>query len=80
MSDSKGPKGKDEEGRMDWPMPEVQEKFEEQGDHADFVGGEPEQDPMNLKAPESDHTPNATRAPRKDKPEYGKFYSGRFGL
>jgi hypothetical protein len=76
----KGPVGKDAEGHLDWPMPEEQERYEEEGAHADLVDGNFTQDPFSLKAPESDHTPNHTAAPKKEKAEYGKFSSGRFGL
>jgi hypothetical protein len=72
----KGPHGKDDEGELEGAMPEVQEKYEEEGEHVDLVGGEPTQDPTTLAAHAGDHTPNFTRGERQPKPEYGKF-SGR---
>jgi hypothetical protein len=54
---NKGPQGKDEEGRMDWPMPETQERYEEEGDR-DVIVGERSLEPFDHRAPEDDHTPN----------------------
>ena len=72
--DIKGPVGKDHEGNVTKGMPEPQEYCEENGEHKDFVGdNEVVQDPTTLKAPEDDHTPNHTRAPKSGKPGYGKF-------
>jgi hypothetical protein len=78
----KGPVGKNNEGRRGWPMPEPQESYEENGVHSDLVDGNFTQDPFTLKAPEADHTPNASSSGgiKKGKPEYGKFSSGKFGL
>jgi len=72
----KGPQGKDEEGRLGWPMPEPQEAYEEEGGRIDKADGNFTQDPFELKAPESDHTPNFTSAPKSGKPEYGR-HEGR---
>jgi hypothetical protein len=72
----KGPVGHANIGREDWPLPEVQEKYEANGVNADLVAGEPTQDPTSLRAPETDHTPNHTKGPKPDKPNYGK-HEGR---
>ena len=77
---NKGPQGKDDEGRMDWPMPEAQEKYESGSVESDLCDGNFTQDPFSLKAPDSDHTPNHTKAPKSGKPGYGKFSTGRVGL
>jgi hypothetical protein len=68
----KGPIGKDDEGELDGAMPEVQEKYEEEGEHPDLVGGDPVQNPTVLTAHYGDHTPNFTRGERQPKPNYGK--------
>jgi len=72
MSDSKGPQGYDKKSHSTLTPPEPQEYCESYGEHRDLVGGEPTQDPTTLKANDSDHTPNHTRAPKQGKPEYGK--------
>lgn len=55
----KGPQGKGTAGRTDWPMPEAQESYEEEGKR-DVVTDIPSMEPFDLKAPEGDHTPNGT--------------------
>lgn len=73
---NRGPQGKDDEGELGGFMPEEQERYEEEGEHPDLVGGEPTQDPTTLRAHEGDHTPNHTKGPKPSKPEYGK-HEGR---
>ena len=72
---SEGPKGKAEAGRQDWPMPEAQERYEEEG-KKDVVTDIPSMDPFDLKAPETDHTPNHTSGPKQAKTE-NFFHHGR---
>ena len=72
----KGPHGKGDAGRIGWPMPEPQEKYEEEGARPDIVDGNFTQDPFSLKAHEEDHTPNFTKAPKGEKIGWN-FQKGR---
>ena len=73
---NRGPQGKDLESFNDTAMPEPQERYEAYGEHVDYKGGEPTQDPFTLKAHEEDHTPNHTRAPKGEKTGWN-FQHGR---
>lgn len=64
------PRGKDASGHINFPMPEPQEKYEEEGGKIDVKDGNFTQDPFTLKASEEDHTPNFKG---KEKPNYGHF-------
>ena len=75
---NKGPQGKDQEGGDSY-MPEPQEQYEESGGHVG-VTDVPSLEPFDLRAPESDHTPNHTKGPKPSKPGYGKFSTGEVGL
>jgi len=77
---NKGPQGYDEKSYSELTPPEPQEHYEAHDEHRDVKDGNFTQDPFSLRAPESDHTPNHTQAPKSAKPEYGKFSTGRFGL
>jgi len=68
----KGPQGTGSVSQW-WPMPEPQEEYEEEGGHVDIVDGNFTQDPFELRAPETDHTPNYMKGPKVSKPSYGKF-------
>ena len=68
---NKGPVGKDREGGNSY-MPEPQEKYEEEGQR-DVVTDIPSLEPFDLRALDSDHTPNFTKGPKPTKTEYGKF-------
>jgi hypothetical protein len=61
----KGPVGRDDEGGDSY-MPEPQEHYESYGEHIG-VTDIPPLDPFDLKAPEGDHTPNHTKAPKGSK-------------
>jgi hypothetical protein len=63
--DDKGPVGKDEEGNLD-VMPEPQERYEN-NPVKDVVTDIPSMDGFELKAPEDNHTPNFTKAPKGGK-------------
>lgn len=75
---NKGPQGKDDEGHDNPKAVGCQEEYE--GGQLVAVTDIPGLDPFGLRASESDHTPNHTKGPKSEKPEYGRFSSGRFGL
>ena len=73
---NKGPQGKDDEGDGPDSLIGCQEEYEG-GQHVG-VTDIPGLEPFSLRAPEGDHTPNFTKEPKREKAEYGKFYSGRY--
>lgn len=52
---------------------EPQEKYEGKSSKVDLKDGNFTQNPFELMAPETDHTPNHTKGPKPAKPEYGHF-------
>jgi hypothetical protein len=63
---NKGPQGKDDEGDGNEAYIGCQEEYEEEG-HKDVVTDIPSINGFDLKAPEDNHTPNFTKAPKGEK-------------
>jgi hypothetical protein len=76
---NKGPQGPKEIPEGDDALLGCQEEYETDMHHVG-VTDIPSLEPFELKAPESDHTPNHTKGPKPSKSGYGKFSTGEVGL